>query len=452
MLVNPNRIRKLNNIEFSGDSIVYLMSRDQRAGDNWALIYAQELAIANNSKLVVVFNLLNEFLNAQSVHFNFMLNGLIETAESLAKNNIPLYLTNGRDINELKELLFDLNAGALICDFDSLKIKQNIKNELLKKLEISIYEVDTHNIVPVWIASQKQEFGAYTIRPKINKLLPEYLDEFPSLVFHKQNTIISSDEIIKNIKITADEFTNANLYYPSGSQVANKRLSNFIQNELFNYNELRNFPELNMQSGLSPYLHFGQISAQRIALEVQKADSNLESKNAFLEELIIRRELSDNFCYYNENYDNFDGFPEWAKITLNIHRNDKREYIYSADVLENAKTHDKYWNAAQKQMIETGKMHGYMRMYWAKKILEWSESPETAIESAIYLNDKYQLDGRDANGYTGIAWSIGGVHDRAWAERPIFGKIRFMNEGGLKRKFNIDDYVKSNLYKNHPFV
>jgi deoxyribodipyrimidine photo-lyase len=200
-----------------------------------------------------------------------------------------------------------------------------------------------------------------------------------------------------------------------------------------------------VSSNLSPYLHFGQISAQRIALETYKRKHNIETKDAFLEELIVRRELSDNFCFYNKNYDSFDGFPEWAKKTLNEHRKDKREFTYNLEQFEKAKTHDDLWNAAQIEMVKTGKMHGYMRMYWAKKILEWTETPEEALEFSIYLNDKYELDGRDPNGYTGCAWSIGGVHDRAWTERPVFGKIRYMNYNGAKRKFDVKRYIQKYL-------
>ncbi len=164
-----------------------------------------------------------------------------------------------------------------------------------------------------------------------------------------------------------------------------------------------------------------------------------------MEELIVRRELSDNFCFYNSDYDQFSGFPEWAQKTLNEHRGDKREFIYSLEQFEHGKTHDDLWNAAQLQMVLTGKMHGYMRMYWAKKILEWTGSPEDALEIAIHLNDKYELDGRDTNGYVGVAWSIGGVHDRAWQERPVFGKIRYMSYAGCKRKFDVSTFIEKNL-------
>jgi len=167
-----------------------------------------------------------------------------------------------------------------------------------------------------------------------------------------------------------------------------------------------------------------------------------ESVADFLEELIVRREIADNFCLYNANYDSFNGFPEWAQKSLNVHKNDKREYVYSLEELEYAKTHDNLWNAAQLEMVKKGKMHGFLRMYWAKKILEWTRSPEDALNFAIYLNDKYELDGRDPNGYTGIAWAIGGVHDRPWKERHIFGMVRYMRYEGCKRKFNIEKYIQ----------
>jgi len=221
-----------------------------------------------------------------------------------------------------------------------------------------------------------------------------------------------------------------------------KHMRNFIANKLKDYDLNRNDPILNGQSNLSPYLHFGQISAQRVALEIINQPIDETSKNSFLEELIVRRELSDNFCHYNLNYDTTEAFPAWAKKSLENHIYDKREYIYTLEQFANALTHDDLWNAAQLEMVKYGKINGYLRMYWAKKILEWTESPEKAIEIAISLNDKYQLDGRDPNGYTGIAWSIGGLHDRPWNERPVFGKIRYMNYNGCKRKFNVAKYIE----------
>jgi deoxyribodipyrimidine photo-lyase len=224
-----------------------------------------------------------------------------------------------------------------------------------------------------------------------------------------------------------------------GTTEAKKRLRDFIKNKLDEYADLRNDPCLDATSNMSPYLHFGQISPLYIALKVMESEAR--GKESYLEELIVRRELSYNFVYYNNNYDKFSSLPPWAKNSLNCHARDKREYIYSLEEFEQAKTHDPYWNAAQKEMVLTGKMHGYMRMYWGKKILEWTRNPRQGFKMALYLNNKYELDGRDPNGFAGVAWCFG-KHDRAWSERKVFGKIRYMNAAGLKRKFDADKYVE----------
>lgn len=227
----------------------------------------------------------------------------------------------------------------------------------------------------------------------------------------------------------------------SGEKAARNVLRSFLEQKLSSYEENSNNPTRQGQSDLSPYLHFGQISAQRVALEVLASAATGPARERFLEELIVRRELSDNFCFYNENYDTVAGFPAWARKTMGEHSSDKREYLYARHQFEEAGTHDGLWNAAQMEMVKRGKMHGYMRMYWAKKILEWSETPGEALDTALYLNDRYELDGRDPNGYTGCAWSIGGVHDRAWPRRPVFGKIRYMSFNGCKSKFNVNAYI-----------
>lgn len=219
-----------------------------------------------------------------------------------------------------------------------------------------------------------------------------------------------------------------------------RALLGFLEHGLAGYERDRNDPNKNGTSGLSPYIHFGQISAQRIALQTIRTGMDAR---AFLEELIVRRELSDNFCFYNSHYDDTQGFPDWAKRSLDIHLADRREYLYSFEELLSARTHDELWNAAQRQMLLTGRMHGYMRMYWAKKILEWTDGPDTAIRNAIALNDRFELDGRDPNGYAGIAWSLGGLHDRPWKERPIFGHVRYMSRSGANRKFDVKAYVNA---------
>jgi len=447
-MINSKRVRLLQKGNERNGPIVYWMSRDQRAHDNWALLFAQELAFKNNKPLAVIFNLIPNFLEATIRQYGFMLKGLQEVESELYRYNIPFFLTSGKPEIEIPKTLKNINASTLISDFDPLKIKRMWKRDVAKNISIPFYEVDAHNIVPCLYVSDKIEFAAYTIRPKIHKALIELMDEFPSLKKMNRSNLVT-DKIDWN-KIEKLLSVNREVkeveWIKSGESEAIKSLKSFLKNKFDKYNELRNDPTKDAQSNLSAYLHFGQISAQRVALNTQKITGNKESEKVFLEELIVRRELSDNFCYYNKNYDSFEGFHDWAKTSLNGHRKDEREYVYNLEQFEQANTHEDLWNAAQLQMVKTGKMHGYMRMYWAKKILEWSKSPEDALKIAIYLNDKYELDGRDPNGYTGIAWSIGGIHDRPWFERPVYGKIRYMNRNGAKKKFDIKSYI--NKYSN----
>lgn len=426
--------------EGKGD-VIYWMSRDQRLDDNHALIFAQSIATSRKRHLRIIFVLNDEFLGATRRHFDFMMRGLEQLAEKCKLFNISFELLRGEPGKTVAIYSELHNVCCVVTDFDPLNIKKKWKLDLCEITSVPVFEVDSHNIVPLWVASNKLEFAAYTLRPKITKLLPGFLIDIPKLIEHPYGEAEISK--LEYIPVNYDTFPDISPYLAPGESEACRQLNVFIESKLNNYSELRNDPSLNYQSGLSPYLHFGMISAQRIALEVQKANVNPDSEDAFLEELIIRKELSDNFCYFNPEYDKFNGFHNWAKTTLNEHRNDLREHLYTIEQFANAETHDKYWNAAQTEMVITGKMHGYMRMYWAKKILEWTRSPEEALDFGIFLNDKFSLDGRDPNGYAGIAWSIGGVHDRAWNERPIFGKIRYMNDSGLKRKFDIEKYVEN---------
>lgn len=445
-MINDKRIRLLQKGDETLGPVIYWMSRDQRVHDNWALIFSQKLALEKQRALGVVFNLVPNFLEATIRQFGFMIKGLKQVEAELKNYNIPFYLTLGYPEVEIPTFLKKINASVLVSDFDPLKIKRIWKRDVAKKITIPFYEVDAHNIVPCLYVSNKAEIAAYTIRPKIQKALVEFMDEFPEIKIMKNQAIdadpIDWDKAEKSLNVNR-EVKEIDWLKP-GEASAREVLKDFLENKFDDYAMYRNDPTKNATSNLSPYLHFGQISAQRIALTVKQlyGKRQSESEKLFLEELIVRRELSDNFCYFNPKYDSFEAFPDWAKETLNKHRNDKREYVYSVEEFEQAKTHEDLWNAAQLELVKTGKMHGYMRMYWAKKILEWSKSPEDALKTAIYLNDKYELDGRDPNGYVGCAWSIGGVHDRPWAERPVFGKIRYMNLSGAKRKFDVDAYIK----------
>jgi deoxyribodipyrimidine photo-lyase len=361
----------------------------------------------------------------------------------LGKKNIPFTILRGNPPDVLCDYSKKKKTGIVVMDFDPLRIKKRWQSEAVRKIACKFFEVDGHNIVPARFVSDKLEYGAYTLRPKIRRLLGDFLESYQELEAmpgeNGEPSYFSPDAILDSLQVDRQVQPVGEII--PGANAAHKVLKSFIEKKLPEYNSLRNDPNKDMTSGLSPYLHFGQISPLRIASEVIKSGRKDENSEAFLEELIVRKELSDNFCHYNLDYDNPSGFHAWAKKTHEEHASDQREYIYSCDQFENAGTHDPLWNAAQLEMVKTGRMHGYMRMYWAKKILEWTESPAKAMEVAIFLNDKYELDGRDPNGYAGIAWSIGGVHDRAWTERPVFGKIRYMNYNGCKRKFDVDAYI-----------
>ncbi len=449
MIVDSRRLQILKDAEKQPGPVVYWMQRDQRAIDNWALLYAQEYALTSNQPLIVVFCLVLDFLGASIRQYGFMIRGLAVAAEELAKFNIPFTLLHGLPHEVIPGFLNETGAGLLVTDFNPLKIVEEWKKKLSTCLSIPFHEIDAHNIIPCRHISDKAEYAAFTIRKKVERLLPGFLSEIPMLLKHQAYSgiqefpLIEWAEVMKSMK-TDREVAEVDWLLP-GENAASEALVEFLKLRLNQYHSGRNFPDRKGQSDLSPYLHFGHLSTQRVALEILRYGVDAESKKAFLEELIVRRELADNFCLHNTDYDNFNGFTPWAKTTLNKHRNDTRDYNYTAAQFENALTHDDLWNAAQLEMLTTGKMHGFMRMYWAKKILEWTSSPEEAIAIAIWLNDKYELDGRDPNGYAGIAWAIGGTHDRPWGERGIYGMIRYMNYQGCKRKFDVAKYISNIL-------
>ena len=438
------RQRVLKDGPFGKGPVVYWMSRDQRVHDNWALLAAQTLAAQRQVPLLVGFCLVPTFLEATRRQYAFMLKGLKEVAQRLDEHHIGFVLRVGDPAAVIPGLVSDVDATALITDFDPLHIKKCWKAAVKEEISVPFYEVDAHNVVPCWVASSKQEYAAYTFRPKLRRRLQEFLDEIPAVPRHPVRGVPERMQLDWRgllDRVDIDGAIEEVTWIMPGEDAARTHLSDFCRRGLARYEELRNDPTADGQSHLSPYLHFGQLSAQRVALEVRKAGVPEHAREAFLEELLVRRELSDNFCYYSLSHDSLNDVPRWARDTLSTHWGDPREHTYRASEFEQGQTHDELWNAAQHEMVKRGKMHGYMRMYWAKKILEWSTDPEEAVKTAIYLNDRYELDGRDPNGYTGILWSIGGLHDRAWPERPIFGKIRYMTYGGARSKFDVDAYI-----------
>jgi len=339
------------------------------------------------------------------------------------------------------------NACLTVGDKGYLKTLRQWYRFVATNVGCAFVQVEDNVVVPVEAAASKEEYSAATLRPKIHSRRDRFL-EVPKQSMPKKSSLglkfDSADLVDVDAVASAlcvDRSVSKAQGFQGGSREAGKRLAVFSEEKLPAFPELRNDPTVDSTSSLSAYLHFGQISPVQIVLEVLAANAPNEAKEAYLEELIVRRELAVNYVYFNENYDSFEGLPNWSKRTLNKHKADSREYVYTVEELESAETHDPYWNAAQKQMRITGKMQGYMRMYWGKKILEWTNIPQDAFKAALYLNNKYELDGRDPNGFTGVAWCFG-KHDRPWKERPVFGTVRYMNANGLKRKFDADKYVQ----------
>jgi deoxyribodipyrimidine photo-lyase len=443
-MIQKERIEQINNSALKkGRYILYWMQAAQRAEYNHALEYAIYRANQLKLPLVVVFGITDSYPEANLRHYTFMFEGLVDVQKALAKRGIKLVIRHQSP--ELAAIELSKKASIVIVDAGHTDIQLKWRQYAAENIECSLEEVETNLILPVTEVSDKENYSAGTLRPRINKRLPEYLVPvkhskpiFSSLDMKFKSFSIKDVELALS-KLNIDRSVDPVKTFSGGTTEAKKRLTDFIKNKLDDYADLRNDPCLDATSNMSPYLHFGQISPLYIALKVMQSKS--KGKEAYLEELIVRRELSYNFVYYNNTYDKFSCLPPWAKNTLNFHSRDKREYVYSLEEFEHAKTHNPYWNAAQKEMMITGKMHGYMRMYWGKKILEWTKNPKQGFKIALYLNNKYELDGRDPNGFAGVAWCFG-KHDRAWSERKVFGKIRYMNAAGLKRKFDTDKYIE----------
>lgn len=418
------------------------MQAAQRAEYNHALELAIQKANELNQPVVLIFGLTDDYPEANFRHYKFMLEGLRETQNALKERDVKLVIRRKSPDSAVIEAA--KKASIVIVDAGQLLIQRQWRQAVAQKIDCPLFEVETNLIVPVEQASFKEEFSAGTFRPRITAKLDYYLKKPQQVKLKIKSTACDFDSFdIRNVekalgKLKIDRSVKMGKFV-GGIKNAKKLLAEFIDKKLDRFAEERNDPNADCISNLSPYLHFGQVSPMKIAIEVLKTDS--PGKEAFLEELIVRRELSHNFVRFNQRYDDFDALPAWAKRTLNFHARDKREYNYTLREFELAETHDPYWNAAQKEMVLTGKMHGYMRMFWGKKILEWSKNPQQAFKTALYLNNKYELDGRDADGFAGVAWCFG-KHDRAWSERPVFGKIRYMNAAGLKRKFDADAYVR----------
>ena len=446
-MIHPSRIQPLNSRSIQdGRYILYWMQASQRVECNHALEHAVAEANERNLPVVVVVGLTDRFPEANLRHYAFMLEGLEEVRRGLEDRGIRFALLHRSP--ELAATALAEEAALVVADRGYLRIQRQWRNHVAKNAPCAVVQVESDAVVPVETASPKEEYTAGTLRPKLQRILEGYLAPLKERPVRKDSLSLRLDvdteedfpSLLKKMKI--DRAVSPVRAFRGGTARANALLEEFIAKKIRHYDELRSDPGLDYSSHLSPYLHFGQISPLAVALRVSGERSiPAAARESFLEELIVRRELSMNFVFYNDRYDEYECLPDWARKTLAEHAKDRREYRYGPEQWERAGTHDPYWNAAQREMMITGKMHNYMRMYWGKKILEWSRTPAEGFRTALWLNNKYELDGRDPNGFAGVAWCFG-KHDRAWFERKVFGKIRYMNDAGLRRKFDMDAYLK----------
>ncbi len=446
--IDRDRVRRRNDrTPKKSGAVVYWMQQSQRAEDNHALEYAVALANDQKRPVRVVFGLTDDYPEANLRHYRFMLEGLAEARAGLKERGIPMSIQYGSP----PEVALDAakKACALVCDRGYLRHQRAWRRQVADEAPCPVLEVESDVVVPVQTVSDKAEYAARTIRSKIHRNLERYLKPVPKLPLETDGSgrapggvdLADIDRVLSKMKLDRS-VPPVSGFFTGGGRTAKQRFSEFLGSRLDRYAENGNQPQTDDVSTMSPYLHFGQVSPVYLALEAKKRKgTDPEALDAFLEELIVRRELAVNFAFFNDRYDRYDCLPDWAKKTLGEHRKDKRRHRYDRKALEEAGTHDPYWNAAMKEMKATGFMHNYMRMYWGKKILQWSPSPEKAFETTLAINNRFFLDGRDPNSFTGVAW-IYGLHDRAWAERDIFGKVRYMAASGLERKCDIQAYVE----------
>jgi deoxyribodipyrimidine photo-lyase len=445
--IQEERVRDLNEEPVGdGDYVLYWMQSSQRAEQNHALEYAVQRANELGQRLLVVFGLTDDYPEANLRHYVFMLEGLKDAQETLKRRGIKMVVRRGSP----DEVAIDAgrNASLVVTDRGYMRPQKKWREEVAKEAGCLVTQVESDVVVPVELASDKQEHAARTLRPRIGEYLEDFLVALTPTKMEKRSTNMQANGLdlsdIHNVLdgMDLDRGVGALSHlYRGGTSEAKDMFRRFLKQGFDDYVEHRNQPQTDDVSHMSKYLHFGHISPIWLALEARGSGTGKNNIESFVEELVVRRELSMNFVFYNDDYDSFSNLPGWAKETLREHQDDKREYVYTTDQLENARTHDEYWNAAMREMVHTGYMHNYMRMYWGKKILEWSNTPERAYRTTLYLNNKYFLDGRDPNSFANVAW-VFGQHDRGWTEREVFGKVRYMSAGGLERKTKPGQYVE----------
>jgi len=442
--IQAERIQSLNKRDVvKGGYVLYWMQQSQRAELNHALEYAIHRANELKQPVLVAFGLMDDYPEANLRHYHFMLEGLADVETALAARNVAFVLQRGAPDEVALRLASD--ASLVICDRGYLRHQREWREHVGNDAPCAVVQVESDVVVPVELVSDHKEAAARTIRPKIARYLDRFLVEVPEAELQTTSPVPGArGEDLTDLdallaKLTLDREVARVPLFSGGTTSGKEVLRSFLADRFDGYAEHRNQPQTDDVSHMSKYLHYGQLSPVYIALQAW-AKSPGDDRDDFLEELIVRRELPMNFVYYEPAYDSYACLPVWARRTLSEHADDERPYVYSRDELERAETHDPYWNAAMNEMRFTGYMHNYMRMYWGKKIIEWSRTPEEAYATTLALNNTYFLDGRDANSFANVAWLFG-QHDRGWTEREVFGKIRYMNAAGLERKAEPKAYV-----------
>ena len=436
----------------SARCVVYWMQRSMRIVDNPAMDVAIEAGNLLGLPVVVFFSVIPNYPHANLRHYHFLLQGLRDVAEDAAARGVG-FVVRRHPHNSLESFLEEVRAALLIGDENPCREPERWRKVLARRLRLPYWTVDADVVVPSRVFARSY-FLLHHFRPHLQREIPRFLVK-PERIRpqHEWRAPKALASFSLSLDITAG-FTKLDRTvapvdtFMGGTHAALKRLGEFVQHDLAGYEVQRNHPEIKGTSRLSPYLHFGHISPITIALAVEETvgqgGASAAARDRYLDQLIGWRELSVLFVRYNENYDNWQCAEPWAQRSLRAHARDTRLERYSLQNLEHAETHDDLWNAAQSEMVQTGWMHNYMRMYWAKKILEWAPDPATAFDWAVILNDKYELDGRDPNGYAGIAWAIVGKHDRPWFDRPVFGVVRTMTGASIARKFDAPAYIRQN--------
>lgn len=441
-MIQPERLQRLNERPVrAGSHVLYWMQAAQRAQCNHALEYAVREANRLGQPLLVVFGLSADFPEANERHYRFLLEGLAETQQGLRARGLKLVVLP--ETPPQAALTAGRGASLIVTDRGYLRIQRQWREQVAIQAESAVIEVETEAIVPVQTASPKEEVGARTLRPKLQRLWESFLHPLtptaphhPSLHLPLEGLDLSDlPMLLHRLKVPRSPSTSR---FTGGATEGLRRLERFLDQDLRAYETRRNDPLADAVSHLSPYLHFGQLSPLPLALAVRERTE--DSVPVFLEQLLVRRELALNFVYYNRGYDDYEqAVPHWARQALFDHARDPRP-LYSLAQLESAATDDPYWNAAMREMVLTGYLHNALRMYWGKQIIGWSASPPEAYARLAYLNNKYFVDGRDPVSWASLAWCFG-KHDRPWPSRPIFGTVRYMNANGLRRKFDVEGYV-----------